>query len=198
MSKTEMLEALQCMQNSVIGLERVCQNVLLYAKLGVLASHSETLEQMRQSITYSTQNTIESCAEKQASLFDRSADLSMNLVDLAVLMSEVYFRKMLEELLNNAFKFSEPGSLVSVKTDLQEQTFCLIITDQGTGMPSEQIALIGAYMQFDRAQFEQQGIGLGLALVKRLVELHNGSLVIDSAMGKGTVVTVRLPRLATD
>ncbi len=193
MSKTEVLETLQCMRTSVVGLERICQNFLLHAKLEVLASRPQTLKNLRQGEACLTQDVIPSCAEKQASLFKRQADLSLDLADFAVPMSEVYFRKILEELLNNAFKFSEPGSLVSVKTELQEQTFCLAITDQGIGMTADQIALIGAYMQFERAQLEQQGVGLGLALVKRMVELHHGTLTITSAIEEQTTVVVQLP-----
>jgi two-component system, sensor histidine kinase and response regulator len=193
MSKTEVIETLQCMRNSVLGLERICQNFLLYAKLEVLASQPQSLAQLRQSATYVTQDIIVSCAEKQASLFNRPADLSLDLADLAVAMSEVYFRKMLEELLNNAFKFSEPQSVVSIKTDTQDQTFRLMITDQGMGMSADQIGQIGAYMQFGRDELEQPGIGLGLALVKRLVELHSGNLTITSAIGERTVVVVKLP-----
>lgn len=195
MSKTEVMETLQCMRNSVMGLERICQNLLLYAKLEVLASQPQTVAQLRQNTTYATQDIITSCAEKQAGLFNRETDLSLDLADLAVPMLEVYFRKILEELLNNAFKFSEPQSLVSLKTEIQDQTFRLTITDQGMGMTSDQIRLIGAYMQFGREQLEQSGIGLGLAIVRRLAELHGGNLVVTSVMGERTIVVVQLPIL---
>jgi signal transduction histidine kinase len=199
MSKTEVLETLQCMRAAVVGLERICQNFLLYAKLEVLASRSQTLQNPCQSEACATSEVITCYAEKQARLFNRQADLSLDLADLAVPMSEFYFQKILEELLSNAFKFSKPGTIVSIKTDvsvkteLQEQTFRLTVADQGSGMSSDQIALIGAYMQFERAELEQQGVGLGLALVKRMVELHNGNLMITSVMGERTIVVVQLP-----
>ena len=55
----------------------------------------------------------------------------------------------------------------------------LSVSDKGRGFSAEQITRIGAYMQFDRKMHEQQGLGLGLAIAKRLVELHGGTFSID-------------------
>ena len=52
-------------------------------------------------------------------------------------------------------------------------------------------------MQFDRKMQEQQGVGLGLAIAKRLAELHGGTLAIEGAKGAGTTVTVKLPKAKT-
>ena len=73
----------------------------------------------------------------------------------------------------------------------------LSISDHGRGFSTEQIRKVGAYMQFDRKMHEQQGLGLGLTIAKRLTELHGGSLAIQSEPGVGTTVTVKLP-LAID
>jgi signal transduction histidine kinase len=57
-------------------------------------------------------------------------------------------------------------------------------------MTSEQIAKIGAFMQFDRKKYEQQGVGLGLSLVYRLAELNHAHVHIESELSQGTTVTV--------
>ena len=72
----------------------------------------------------------------------------------------------------------------------------LTVADRGRGLSAEHIARIGAYMQFDRKMHEQQGLGLGLTICKRLTELHGGTLTIESEQGAGTVVTVKLPKVA--
>jgi signal transduction histidine kinase len=59
-------------------------------------------------------------------------------------------------------------------------------------MTPEQIASVGAYMQFDRRFYEQQGSGLGLVIAKRLVELYEGGVIIDSVVNQGTTVTMSL------
>jgi two-component system, sensor histidine kinase and response regulator len=65
---------------------------------------------------------------------------------------------------------------------------------RGRGMRPEHIAEVGAYMQFERKFYEQQGSGLGLTLARRLAELQGGRLAITSKLGVGTVVEVTLPR----
>ncbi len=57
-------------------------------------------------------------------------------------------------------------------------------------MTDEQIVSIGAYTRFDRGKYEQQGVGLGLMIVKLLTQLHGGELFIDSAVHQGTTVAV--------
>ena len=67
---------------------------------------------------------------------------------------------------------------------------------EGRGFSTEQIAKVGAYMQFERKTQEQQGLGLGLVIAKRLTELHGGTLTIQSERGAGTTVAVKLPSAA--
>ena len=70
------------------------------------------------------------------------------------------------------------------------QRFTLTVHDHGRGMTREQIAKIGAFMQFNRKRYEQQGVGLGLALVFRLAELNRGQVHIVSEPDQGTTVTI--------
>lgn len=193
MSKADVLETMRCIQAAAVRLERVCQNFLFYAKLEVLASDRLNLAQLQQAETPAAQNVIENYGVKKAREFDRTVDLNLNLQALPVQIAEVYLSKIVEELLDNAFRFSKPSTAIQVKTYSSDQTFCLSISDQGRGMTQAQIAQTGAYMQFDRSTFEQQGLGLGLALVQRLVNLHGGHCLINSAIGAGTTVTVQLP-----
>jgi signal transduction histidine kinase len=70
----------------------------------------------------------------------------------------------------------------------------LSVGDQGSGFSTEQIARIGAYMQFDRRMHEQQGLGLGLTIAKRLVALHGGTLSIESTKDHGATIIAKLPK----
>ena len=63
-------------------------------------------------------------------------------------------------------------------------------------MTQEQVDNIGALMQFERDVFEQQGVGLGLIIAKKLVELHNGLFIIRSVEQEGTNITIKLPYVA--
>jgi hypothetical protein len=120
----------------------------------------------------------------------REEDLLLELEDARIQISFENFEKILAELLDNAFKFSQSGSLVRVKTTVNRHLCILSITDHGRGMSSEQIASIGAYMQFKRREYEQQGTGLGLIIASLLARLEGGVLSIDSIAQQGTTVSI--------
>ncbi len=192
-SRYEVLERLWSVQNSATRLNRTCQNVLLYTELEILEQDLHQLERLQQDTTPSSYGVIKAQAYTKAEEMNRTADLQLELEDLPVRMCKHYLKRLVDELLDNAFKFSLPGTPVRLHSFLQDNSFYLAISDQGRGMTPEQIANLDAFVQFDRHRYEQQGLGLGLALVKRLVELHNGKLSIRSVVGEGTTVVVHLP-----
>lgn len=100
-------------------------------------------------------------------------------------------------LVGNAIKFTEKGGVVSVDAEMDGSNFILRVSDTGIGIPKDKISQIGQpFMQVDSSLNRQyEGTGLGLSLVKGLVELHNGEILIESALGEGTKVTVRIPQM---
>jgi signal transduction histidine kinase len=99
--------------------------------------------------------------------------------------------------MDNALRFSENGTPIVVSMSANAKFFTVEIKDYGRGMSADQIANIGAYTQFNRMIHEQQGVGLGLIISKRIIELHDGDFSIESHEGKGTTVTFSLP-IASD
>ncbi len=192
MSKTEMLETIQCIQTSAVGLEKICKRVLLYAKLEVIGTSPPEVAQLRQMATFDSTEVIERLAQRKATELGRRMTLRLHLAELPVQMAELYLGQIVEELVDNACRFSEPGSFIDLSTTLDQQSFCLTLTDRGQGMTPNQISQIGAYQQFNRDYLEQQGLGLGLALVQQIVRLHGGSFAIQSSE-QGSSITVRLP-----
>ena len=174
-------------------LHRSVENFLIYAQIELLTADPNKTAALRQSYTQVTQDILESTAITQAQNAERSSDLSLNLTPGTAAILEEYLKKIAGELLDNAFKFSDPGTLISIRSEVKEREFTFSVSDHGRGMTPEQIANVGAYMQFERKMYEQQGSGLGLAIAKRLSDLHGGSLTIQSTMGQGTTVTVILP-----
>ncbi len=108
-------------------------------------------------------------------------------------------RKLKQALLNllaNAIKFTPSGGLVALRIFCDESgAFVIQVADNGIGMAKENIAT--ALRQFGQIESalnrKYDGTGLGLPLTKALVELHGGSLELDSRLGEGTTVTIRLP-----
>jgi signal transduction histidine kinase len=101
----------------------------------------------------------------------------------------------LAELIDNALKFSPTDSDVLVSHGENEEQVWVKITDRGRGFPQELLSeAFEPYSQLNRGQYEQQGLGLGLAISKRIVEMHSGALRIYSSDTLGTVSLVSLPR----
>jgi signal transduction histidine kinase len=136
---------------------------------------------------------VTEAANQKAQHVKREADLRVDLAEATVRISEDHLRKIVEELLDNAFKFSKAGTAVRVTGTRTDQVYTLAFVDHGIGLTLKQIADIGAYMQFERKLHEQQGSGLGLTIARRLVELYGGKLSIESTPGQRTTVSVTLP-----
>ena len=105
-------------------------------------------------------------------------------------------KQILINLLSNGVKFTPPGGSVSVSCWLSSGSgYVLQIDDTGIGIAAKDIPkALGRFQQVDgRLNRKHEGCGLGLSLTKSLVELHGGSLDLQSKVGEGTTVTVRFP-----
>ena len=117
----------------------------------------------------------------------------------AVLADPRRLQQILLNLIGNAVKYSEVGGTVRIAAQTTGERDTVVVEDAGIGMNPDQMKVaFEAYGQVDnRRNRVVAGTGLGLPLVKRLVELHGGSLELDSVLGRGTRVIVRLPRPRT-
>jgi signal transduction histidine kinase len=174
-------------------LERLIENFLIYAQLELLAADPQKVSALRHKQTASPAKLIEERARAHAQAVERADDLVLELADQPMPISEDYLAKIVDELVQNAFKFSEAGRRVHLALFPLPNGVALSVSDQGRGFSTEHITRVGAYMQFDRKMHEQQGLGLGLTIAKRLTELHGGTLSIQSKRDSATTVTVKLP-----
>jgi signal transduction histidine kinase len=176
-------------------LEHLIENFLIYAQIELLAADAQKVSLLRKHQTLASRRLIGERARTQAERAHRPTDLVLELADSPVPMSEDYLGKIVDELVQNAFKFSPGGTPVSVALADSMSTVSLAVTDHGRGFAPEHIQRVGAYMQFDRKMHEQQGLGLGLTIAKRLAELHGGTLAILSQPGQSTSVTMKLTKV---
>ena len=112
-----------------------------------------------------------------------------------MLVTESHLAKICEELVDNACRYSRKGTPVEVQGEgfPTRKIYRLRVVDEGQGMTTEQIRSVDGFIQVDRHMVQRSGLGLGLALVKRLAELYQGKLTIFSQPGQGTQVDVTLP-----
>jgi two-component system CheB/CheR fusion protein len=111
----------------------------------------------------------------------------------------IRLQQVLTNLLNNAAKYTDPGGEIRLTTAREDQEAVVRVRDTGIGIPPEmQARVFDLFMQADRATDRAQGgLGIGLTLVRRLVELHGGRVrVFSPGPGQGSEFTVRLPLAA--
>jgi signal transduction histidine kinase len=188
MPPEEVLESARFIHDSALRLHRLIENFLVYSQIELMASESKTIDVSSSIKPAVAQDIVSDVACKLAARHKREGDLVLRLENASLLVPMENLAKIVEEVTDNAFKFSEPGKPVLVSTQAVGSTFCFSVTDQGRGMTTEQISRIGPHMQFDRKTFEQQGAGLGLIIAKRLTELLGGQMLVESKPGQGTTV----------
>jgi PAS domain S-box-containing protein len=117
--------------------------------------------------------------------------------ELTVIADERRLKQILVNLLSNAVKFTPTGGRVSlqVSADSSEGFIRLVVEDTGIGIAAKDLSLIFApFSQVDSSLTRQhEGTGLGLSLVKQLVDMHGGSVTVTSTVGKGSCFSVTLP-----
>ncbi len=106
-------------------------------------------------------------------------------------------KQIVLNLVSNALKFTPKGGSVTVAAQGHGQNFELVVADTGTGIAPEDIERLGRpYEQAGDQKGRSLGTGLGLSLVRGLSKLHGGEMIIESRLGAGTSVTVRMPVMA--
>jgi signal transduction histidine kinase len=179
---------------SGMRLYRLIENFLTYAQTELMLTDNSKRDALRHGFMVYPKASVEGHSRAKAMATSREDDIVFEVEDVeAIGITEEYLKKILEELVDNAAKFSEPGSPIVIKATPNGSHYEISVNDRGRGLSAEQIANIGAYMQFERRLYEQQGSGLGLVICKRLVDLHGGELRINSVESQGTTVSVRLP-----
>jgi signal transduction histidine kinase len=173
-------------------LHRMAENYILYADLELRRlSHAGGGREPGQE--RSGPANVESAAKEAAKQSGRCADLDLHAHVVAVPIAPAYLSKVVSELSDNAFKFSPAGTPVRVSLSAEGPGTLLEVVDHGRGMAADQVREVGAFQQFDRGRFEQQGSGVGLALVRGIAEATGGRLEIISRPAEGTTVRMRWP-----
>jgi signal transduction histidine kinase len=126
---------------------------------------------------------------------ERPVEFACETTDAEVWMDEKLLRHVLVNLLSNAFKYSPAESSIHFGVQTNERGATFAVKDEGIGIPAEEQALL--FEAFHRCSNagDIPGTGLGLAVVKKSLEAHQGTIEVESKLGKGTRFVVRVPFL---
>lgn len=118
--------------------------------------------------------------------------LLTDLTEKEVLFDSNYLELILNNLLSNAFKYTEEGQRITVSLKEENGFVILSVSDTGIGIPAGKQDKI--FERFYQVKSEHMGSGIGLSLVKRLVDLHHGTITLESEEGKGSTFSVYIPQ----
>jgi len=182
-------------EESALRLEKLTKKFLIYLELELIAHRQEPTHAYRlePDQTDFLADSIAAVLTTIARKANRQEDLILQLTDAKIAISDRYLTTIIHELIDNAIKFSQRGTLIKVQGKIQDNQFIFWIHDFGRGITEEQLHKVGAFMQFERKFYEQQGVGLGLKIVNKIIEKVGGNLKITSVYNQETQVEVRLP-----
>lgn len=139
-------------------------------------------------------------AERAELVADRAESKGIRLVaELAgvadTLLDADRVGQVIDNLLTNAIKFSESGTTILLVVREAGSRVEVLVTDQGPGIPEDEVGnLFGVFKKLSiQPTGDERSTGLGLSIVKKIVEAHNGGIRVDSEVGKGTTFTVGFP-----
>lgn len=164
-------------------------NQILMAKL---SGDTAQLAIFAEGTTSSCYEMLNEIISEITSKYNREKDFTSSIfkTDATLDIPKEYFEKVIFEVLDNAFKFSNSGSPIHLNAAITEDGYTITITDNGRGFKTGAIRKIDAFQQFDRLYYEQQGSGIGLFLAKSLTEINNGSFHIKSKFEEFTEVKI--------
>jgi len=168
-------------------LSRLSSNVLLLSKL---ESTSKDTEQAEYALDEQLRRVV---LLLEPQFYKKQLETDIDIEDTSIIAGEEILHHLWINLLGNAIKFSHDGDTIGVKLRTEGNMAVVSISDQGIGMDDEiKTRIFEKFYQGDRSR-ATEGNGLGLALAKRILELENGEINVESELGKGTCITIALP-----
>lgn len=195
LSVSELADYGHILQQSGARMFRIVESFLFWARLESARETRRGLAGTPPVEESTTAGRLSQVAERVATELHRRQDLVVNcLEDAIVKVVTPGFEFVARHLIENAFKYSIPGTIVRVATHVEGDSVRFSVADEGRGMTAEQITRTGLFRQFEREKFEQQGMGMGLMLAMSFARLSGGSLDLQPGdRNKGLTVTLKLP-----
>jgi two-component system, sensor histidine kinase and response regulator len=203
-SKEEQVEQLHQIQSEVKHMTALMEDVLFLSrsntnkvklnltKFNLLSFCRQLLRQTQK--TFAQDYTLNSSIHiSSTSKSIENLHLQNDLPDLLVKMDEKLLRQILTNLLTNAIKYSPQNKVVDFQITVDQEQVSFVVSDHGIGIPEEDLEnLFGAFHRGKNVGI-LPGTGLGLSIVKNCIDIHNGSISVESKLDIGTKFTVVLP-----
>jgi two-component system, OmpR family, sensor kinase len=192
-------ESLREIAEDLTELEQLVDDVLSATRLSLTdgASNSAVPPQRRE--LFESRSLLDKAAARfRGAHAERRFEASLD-ADALIEGDPVLLRRAIDNLLENAHKYSEGSTPVSLRADTTPDAVVIEVCDEGVGIATDVLPRVfEPFFRADRSRARATGgVGLGLALAKRIVEAHGGRLTLESVHGRGTTARVELPRAAS-
>ncbi len=182
-------ELLEVIYKASRDMNQMIEGLLEYARSGIV---NEELQSVALNPLFAA---IQGIFEEE--IRQSHADFILHAEVDSVTVYPVLFKRLLINLVGNALKYrSEANPIIQVSCTREQDGFLIAVTDNGIGIPADRQEAI--FKRFARLNMREDSNGIGLWACKKIVELHNGSISVDSQVGKGTTFSVRVPLLTGD
>jgi len=175
-------------------LSHLHENILFYSMLQLWVKDQEKIAALRQETTPSYLTVLQAVVNENIRANGRKGSFEITCTDAPLQISPADFGKIVDELIDNACKYSEPDSKIYITSEEKHSIISLTIRDEGRGMSLEEIGNAQSLSNTGQQMIRHQESGLGLIIVATLVELLGGNLFIESEKDKGTIAKVLIPK----
>ena len=191
--KTEMRSMLCNLKNSAQRLHRTLEKFIKYSESELMIKDRFGYNELKNKYVVSPHWLIHGLIEQKNYAGEIRFKHDVNPDDLEINIYIEHFRTIIDELLNNAIKFSPSYKDIEVTVTNTENEFDLSISNFGLGMTKAEISRISPFVQHKRNSIGQDGNGLGLVLVKKLCEFYDADFQIHSEPDVFTKVEIKFP-----
>ncbi|PWJ40987.1 hybrid sensor histidine kinase/response regulator [Sediminitomix flava] len=191
LSKDEVKEYLIEIKKSGQLLERSFRNLFLHHTISTYPSPQDAVKLFKADCVSSISKILTQTTEDLAKKYNRNNDVEFNFTEIEFPSSLYYPTLLLEEVLDNALKFSKNGDAIKISGEIEEDYYHISVVNEGSDFPQSQMNQIAPFTQFGRDKNEQQGLGLGLTLIKKIIEIMNGQISFEE-IDNCTKVTIKL------
>ncbi len=190
LSKDEVVDMLKNIKTASSRLHKTIEKFIKFSEAELFVANKKEYLSRLNDTTESPKHHISIISERLAGEYSRANDLVVSVDDVPLSIPDEHFITIIQELIDNAFKFSAAGSNIIINGIKEEFDFLLEIKDFGCGISKEELSNIAPFVQLSRKNYEQNGNGLGLATVKLLSDLYNLPMEVESIKNSHTNVRI--------
>jgi len=179
MQKDDIKEIVENIYLSGIRLYNLVKKYLCYADLKMKYDETSKVKELRNCNYINIKQEINNVLD-YPSFKKRKNDFKKSINNAKIRIDKTLFMRMIEELIENAIKFSNKKHKIYISSNIKNENFIIKIKNEGIGLSSEQIKNIDDFCQFNKEEFAQNGSGIGLSIVKLICEIYNVKFEIES------------------